>query len=102
MSSGKSRRRWTAEEKLSILADGRKPGSSVSEVCRRHAIAPAVFYDWERKAREGSTLGLRPPPRRPRKAPPSVAELQAEILRLQSVIAEIAAENVAMKKGGWP
>jgi transposase len=102
MSSEKSRRRWTAEEKLAILSEGRRDGSSVSEVCRRHAIAPTVFYDWERKARDGSAAQLSPPPRRPRKTPPTVEELQAEIRRLHEVVAEIAAENVAMKKGGWP
>jgi transposase len=101
MSSEKSRRRWTAEEKLAILSEGRKDGSTVSEVCRRHGIAPTMFYDWERKAREGSTAHLSPP-RRPRRAAPTVEELQAEIRRLQEVVAEIAAENVAMKKGGWP
>jgi transposase len=101
MSSEKSRRRWTAEEKVAIVAEGRKEGALVSEVCRRHSIAPTLFYDWERKAKEGSVSRLREPSRRRRKAEPTVAELQMETHRLKGIIAELAAENVEMKKNGW-
>jgi transposase len=101
MSSEKSRRRWTASEKLAIVAEARKEGSSVSEVCRRHAIAPTMFYDWERKINEGATARLSPASRAKRKPEPTIQELEAEILRLKGVIIEIAAENVEMKKKGW-
>jgi transposase len=101
MSSEKCRRRWTPEEKLAIVAEGRKEGALVSEVCRRHAIAPTLFYEWERKAKEGSRSSLRTPARKPKKPVPSVEELQAEILRLKGIVTEIAAENVEMKKRGW-
>jgi len=101
MSSGKSRRRWTAQEKLAIVSEARKEGVKVSEVCRRHSIAPTMFYDWERKAREGSVTGLMERARKPRKPAPTTQQLQAEIQRLRGIIAEIAAENVELKKTDW-
>ena len=52
--SSDSRRKWTAEEKLQILDEVRKAGQAVSEVCRRHQIAPAQFYQWEQQAREAA------------------------------------------------
>jgi len=102
MSSDKSRRRWTAQEKLAIVSEGRKDGATVSEVCRRHSIAPTLFYEWERKAREGSVSNLKVRPRMKRKPEPTVQELQLEVQRLKGIIAEIAAENVEIKKNGWP
>ncbi len=101
MSSDKSRRRWTAQEKLSIVSEGRKDGATVSEVCRRHSIAPTLFYDWERKAREGSVSSLKERARKKRRPEPTVHQLQLEIQRLKGIIAEIAAENVELKKTDW-
>lgn len=101
MSSAKSRRRWTAEEKLAIVSEARNGGSTVSEVCRRHSIAPTMFYDWERKAREGSVSSLKERPRKAKKPGPTIEQLQAEIQRLKGIIAEIAAENVELKKTDW-
>ncbi len=69
----------------------------MSEVCRRHSIAPTLFYDWERKAREGSVSSVR----KKRRPEPTVHQLQAEIQRLKGIIAEIAAENVELKKTDW-
>jgi transposase len=97
----KSRRRWTAEEKLQILEEGRQTGQTISEVCRRHQIAPGQFYTWEKQARQGALTALRNGPRGPGKADPA-PQLQAEIERLRDVIAEITAENLQLKRGLWP
>ncbi len=96
-----ARRRWTAEEKLQILEEGRQTGQTISEVCRRHQIAPGQFYAWEKQARQGALVALRNGPRGPGKADPT-PQLQAEIERLRDVIAEISAENLALKRGLWP
>lgn len=99
--STKSRRRWTAEEKLSILEEARQSGQSISEVCRRHQIAPGQFYAWERQARQGALTALKNS-KPGRKAPDPTEPLQAQVLRLQAVVAEIAAENLDLKRGFWP
>lgn len=98
--SESTRRRWTPQEKLRIVEEARKGGTSVSEVCRRHGIAPTMFYEWERKIKDGALLGLKSP--KPPKPGPKPEELQAEIIRLKGIIAEIAEENLRIKKGQWP
>jgi transposase len=99
--SCENRRRWTAEEKLSILEEARQSGQSISEVCRRHQIAAGQYYAWERQARQGALTALKNS-RPGRKAPDPTEPFQAQILRLQAVIAEISAENLDLKKGHWP
>jgi transposase-like protein len=37
--SKREHRRFTAEQKLEILREADQPGVTVSEVCRRHALA---------------------------------------------------------------
>ena len=97
----KNRRRWTAEEKLSILEEARQSDQSISDVCRRHQVAPGQYYAWERQARQAALTALRNS-KPGRKAPDPTEPLQARILRLQAVIAEISAENLDLKKGFWP
>ena len=99
--SANNRRRWTAEEKLSILEEARQSGQSISEVCRRHQVAPGQFYLWERQARQAALSALRNS-KPGRKAPDPTETLQTQILRLQAVIAEITSENLDLKKGFWP
>jgi transposase len=99
--SSKNRRRWTAEEKLSILEEARQGGQSISEVCRRNQIAPGQFYAWERQVRQAA-LSVLSNNRPGRRVPDPTEALQAQVLRLQAVIAEISAENLDLKKGHWP
>lgn len=91
-------RRFTAEQKLSILKEAEQPGVTISEVCRRHGIAPSVFYRWRAVADDGSSGALkREGKRTPRKGGVE-ARQKAEIDRLRAVVAEITAENLELKK----
>lgn len=98
--NAQNRRRWTAEEKLRIIEEARQTEHTVSEVCRRHGVAIGQFYTWEKQARQGALEALRNG-RRGRKRSDPTAQLQAEIERLRAVIAELSAENLALKKGHW-
>ena len=53
-------RRWSAEEKFTIVMDGLQPDSNVAEICRRHGISSTVFYAWKQKGLENLKVGLRP------------------------------------------
>jgi transposase-like protein len=94
-------RRWSAEEKLRILEEARQTGQAISEVCRRHQIAPGQWYAWEKQARQGALEALRSSQRGHKKADPTEA-LQAEVARLRTVVAELSVENLQLKKGLWP
>ena len=52
------RRHWSAEEKIRILEEARQTEHTVSEVCRRHGVATAHFYLWEKRARQGAMGAL--------------------------------------------
>ncbi len=43
------RRRYSAEEKKAILAEASSPGSTVSEVSRRHNITRSLIHNWRRQ-----------------------------------------------------
>jgi transposase-like protein len=45
------------EEKRQIVQEGIKSGS-VSEPCRRHGIAPSIFYRWKDEAEQGAKAAL--------------------------------------------
>lgn len=45
------------EEKWQIIQEGMKSGN-VSETCRRHSIAPNLFYRWKDEAEQGAKAAL--------------------------------------------
>jgi transposase len=52
------RRRWTAEEKVTILDEAFWPGGSVAAAADRHDVSRALICLWRRKAREGGIPGV--------------------------------------------
>jgi transposase len=91
-------RRFTAEQKLAILREAEQPGVTVSEVCRRHGLAPSVFYRWRAVADNGSAAALKRDGKRAARKGDVEARQKAEIERLRAVVAEITAENLELKK----
>ena len=51
------RRRWSLLDKLQIVEETLQPGVAVTEVARRHGLAPSVVFTWRRLAREGRPSG---------------------------------------------
>jgi transposase len=49
------RRRWTIEEKATIVAESTRPGANVAEVARRFGVNRGLLQAWRRKA-----IGERP------------------------------------------
>lgn len=47
------RRRWSAEDKLRMVAATHEPGASVQQVAARHDLYPSLLFTWRRQAREG-------------------------------------------------
>jgi len=95
MSDKGQRRKWSAADKLRIVLAGMQPGVEISDLCRREGLNPVLYYAWKKQLL-GSASRIFEAPKRP--------DLQeqrraAEVQRLQSVIAEITAENLELKKG---
>ncbi len=55
-----TRRRWSREEKLSIVKEASVPCTNVSAVARRHGIKPALLYRWKKELSSKAAAALLP------------------------------------------
>ena len=53
------RRRFTAEQKLAVVAETMQPGMSISYVARRHGPSPSLVFRWRRLMTEGGHEAVR-------------------------------------------
>ncbi len=98
--SKKQRRKWTVGDKIRILEEARAPGTTVSEVLRRHQVDQATFYRWERQAKEGAREALEGRRGRNGKAAErEIERLEQELEKKRRIIAEVVGENLELKGG---
>ena len=45
----RTRKKYSAEEKIRIVLEGLRAEDSVAELCRREGINPNVYYCWSKK-----------------------------------------------------
>ncbi len=63
----KTRKQYSAEEKIRIVLDGLRGEDSIAELCRREGIAQSLYYKWSKdfmeagKKRLNWSRGLVPP-----------------------------------------
>lgn len=53
LSTSERRRRWSMDQKLAMVAEMMRPGSTASLVARRHGISTGLLYTWRRQAMKG-------------------------------------------------
>lgn len=59
LSSIQRRRRYSLDEKMTVLAEAAQPGMSISYVARRHGISPSLLFGWRRRMTEGGKEAVR-------------------------------------------
>jgi len=79
------RSRFSESQVMAILGEG-EAGLPVAEVCRKHGISNATYYQWKSKYAGMSANELK-----------RVRDLEAENSRLKRMYAELALENAAIK-----
>ena len=96
----KSRRQYTAAKKVAILREHLLEGRPVSDVCDEHGLNPTVFYRWQKEFFEGGHLafGRRGSDPAARQAEKKIDKLERKLQQKDSVLAELMAEYVAVKK----
>jgi transposase len=67
------RRRWSVDQKLSILREAFGPDGSGSATCQRHAVGSGMLYTWRRQALSGDLTGTKRTPA------PSFAEVEMSV-----------------------
>ena len=79
------RSRFTETQIISILKEA-DAGAKVKDICRRHGISDATYYNWKSKYGGMSASDLK-----------RIKELESENAKLKRMYADMALENRAMK-----
>jgi len=96
-----SRRHFTPEQKAQLLRRHLVDKVPLSQLCEEHKLQPSVFYYWLNQLLERAPAALsspKPAPSRERELEAKIAILEAKLQKKDSVIAEISAEYVQLKK----
>ena len=95
----KTRKHYTGEEKVAILRRHLLEQEPVSKLCDELGLQPTVFYRWQKEFFENGAAVFQP------KRPPNhsadqerVAYLERKIQTKDEVLAELMAEQIALKK----
>ncbi|HEX2100993.1 MAG TPA: transposase [Candidatus Synoicihabitans sp.] len=99
----RARRQFTTEQKAAILRRNMVDKEPVSEICNELGLQPSLFYQWQRQMFENLAAALsgpasEGPSRREKELTHKVAHLEERLAKKDSVIAEISAEYVQLKK----
>jgi len=79
------RSRFTETQIIAILKEG-EAGIQVKEICRKHGISDATYYNWRSKYGGMNASDLK-----------RMKEMEAEMARLKRMYADLALENNALK-----
>ena len=79
------RGRFTESQIVSILKEA-DAGTKVKEICRRHSISDATYYNWKAKYGGMSASDLK-----------RLKETEIELTQYKKMYAELAHENYALK-----
>ena len=93
----RTRRRFSAEEKVRIVLEGLRGEQSVAELCRREGLAPNLYYRWSKEFLEAGKKRLLGDTTREATGP-EVKGLREENTRLKQALAETVLENRLLKK----
>ncbi len=92
-----TRRKYGAEEKIRIVLEGLRGEISVTVLCRREGIAPAVYYKWSKAFLDAGKNGLTRDTRRDATSD-EVHRLKGENGDLKQALAESHLDNIRLKK----
>src|SRR4051812_14942824 len=92
-----TRKRHSSEEKIRIVLDGLRGGSSIAELCRREGIAEGLYYAWSKEVLEAGKRRLAGGTGRGA-AGGGGKDLRGEAKELRAVVPEQALERRLLKK----
>lgn len=93
----KTRRQYSAEEKIRIVLEGLRGEYSIAELCRREGIAQGLYYTWSKEFMEAGKKRLSGDTAR-QATTSEVTELRHEMRDLKEVVADLTLENRILKK----
>jgi len=93
----RTRRKFSAEEKIRIVIEGIKGEESIAQICRREGIVPALYYRWSKDFMEAGKKRLLGDTVREANTD-EVRYLREENQNLKEVVAELTLKERVLKK----
>ena len=97
-----TRKKYSAEEKISIVLEGLRGDETVAELCRREGISSGMYYKWSKEFLEAGKQRLAGNTKRQADST-EVKDIRQENNQLKELVAELALKNKVLKKSllGW-
>jgi transposase-like protein len=100
--AAKPHRRFTPEQKATILRRHLADKVPVSDLCDEYQIQPTLFYVWQRQAMEQLSTALQDGRKRREDTRSAererIASLEARLAKKDQIIAEVSEEYLGLKK----
>jgi transposase len=93
----KTRKKYSAEEKVRIVLEGLRGEEKIAELCRREGIHQNMYYKWSKEFLEAGKQRLVGDTRREADSQ-EVNEMRVENEQLKAVVAELTLDNRRLKK----
>jgi len=85
----RTRKKYSAEEKIRIVLEGLRGEESIAELCRKEGLNPNVYYRWSKEFMEAGKKRL---------AGDTVREATSDTAALKETLGEMVMENRLLKK----
>ena len=93
----KTRKKYSAEEKIRIVLEGLRGEESIAALCRRERINPNLYYKWSKEFLEAGKRRLAGDAKR-QATSSEVTGLRQENQQLKELVADLSLKNVVLKK----
>ena len=93
----KTRKQYSAEEKIRIVIEGLRGDMTVAELCRKEGIAQSIYYKWSKEFLEAGKSRLAGNIKRQADSE-EVTEMRKELEQLKMLVAELSLKNRTLKK----
>jgi transposase len=93
----KTRKQYSAEEKIRIVLSGLRGEDSIAALCRREGIAESLYYSWSKEFLEAGKKRLAGDTAR-QATSGEVKDLKREMRDMKELVAELSLENRLLKK----
>ena len=93
----KTRKKYSAEEKIRIVLEGLRGDGTIAELCRREGIHPNMYYKWSKEFLEAGKQRLLGDTKREADNQ-EVQSMRAENEQLKQLVADLSLKNSVLKK----
>ena len=93
----RTRKQYSAEDKIRIVLEGLRGEESVAALCRREGIAESLYYSWSKEFLEAGKKRLAGDTARQANSG-EVKGLMREMRDMKELVAELSLENRLLKK----